>query len=63
MSRYIDLKRIAFVVTNACSERCRHCPNGENTGDIENVDVTAAVTAVKRLGKMAWPTHIVAAVG
>ena len=51
MSRYIDLKRIEFVVTNACSGRCRHCSNGKHAGAGESVDTDAAVAAVKRLAE------------
>ena len=51
MSRYIDLKRIEFVMTNTCSGRCKHCSNGEHAGAGESVDGDAAVTAVKRLAE------------
>jgi hypothetical protein len=30
MNRYIDLNRIEFVITDACSGRCKHCSNGEH---------------------------------
>jgi len=30
MSRYIDLNRIEFGVTDACSGRCKHCSKGEH---------------------------------
>ena len=25
LNQYMDLKRIEFVVTNACTSRCKHC--------------------------------------
>jgi MoaA/NifB/PqqE/SkfB family radical SAM enzyme len=49
MSRYISLKRIEFVVTNACSGKCKHC-SWENFSN-ENVTAEAAVDAVKRLSE------------
>ncbi|MCL2003526.1 MAG: radical SAM protein [Oscillospiraceae bacterium] len=49
MSRYIDLTRVEFVITNACSGRCRHCSNGERLDKSGSVNADAAVTAVKRL--------------
>ena len=51
MSRYIDLKRIEFVVTDACSGRCKHCSNGEHTGAGESVNADAAESAIKRLAE------------
>jgi MoaA/NifB/PqqE/SkfB family radical SAM enzyme len=51
MSRYIDLNRIEFVVTDACSGRCKHCSNGERLDKSGSVDADAAVTAIKRLAE------------
>lgn len=47
---YINLKRIEFVITDACSGRCKHCSNGERTsaGD-GSVDAKTTATAIKRL--------------
>ena len=50
MNRYINLNRIEFVITDACSGRCKHCSNGERTGN-DGVDADAAVNAVKRLAE------------
>ena len=50
MNRYIKLNRIEFVVTDACSGRCKHCSNGERSGS-EGVDANSAVNAVKRLSE------------
>lgn len=47
----IDLKRIEFVITDACSGRCKHCSCGEHTSVGGSVDADAAVTAVKRLSE------------
>lgn len=46
---YIDLKRIEFVITNACSGKCRHCSAGEHTSAGGSVDADAAVNTIKRL--------------
>lgn len=48
---YIDLKRIEFIITNACSGRCKHCSAGEHMSDDGSVDADAAVTAIKRLAE------------
>ena len=60
-SKYIDLDRIEFVVTDACSGKCKHCSNGDHSGKSATqtmvnlrgreggVDVDAAVSAVKKL--------------
>ena len=49
MNRYIDLNRIEFVVTDACSGRCKHCSNGERPSSGESIDADAAVAVVNRL--------------
>ena len=36
MDHYIDLNRIEFVITDACSGRCKHCSNGDSLGRHEN---------------------------
>lgn len=51
MNQYIDLNRIEFVITDACSGRCKHCSNGGHSGSGESVNAEAAVTAVKRLSE------------
>ena len=51
MSRYIDLNRIEFGVTDACSGRCKHCSKGERLDRGGSVDADAAVTAIKRLSE------------
>lgn len=46
---YIDLNRIEFVITDACSGKCKHCSAGEHTSVGASVDANAAITAIKRL--------------
>ena len=51
MNRYIDLNRIEFVITDACSGRCKHCSNGEHLDKNGSVNADAAVAAIKRLSE------------
>ena len=51
MSEYINLNRIEFVVTQACSGRCKHCSIGELSDIGVNIDADAAVNAIKQLSK------------
>ena len=51
MNKYIkNLNRIEFVVTSACTGRCKHCSQGDHK-IIENIDKNLAVDAVKRIAK------------
>lgn len=48
MNRYIrNLDRIEFVVTYACTGRCRHCSEGEHTNDGVHLDGALAARIVK----------------
>jgi MoaA/NifB/PqqE/SkfB family radical SAM enzyme len=48
-NQYINLNRIEFVVTDACSGHCKHCGNGERSATGASVRMDAAVSAVQRL--------------
>lgn len=48
---YIDLNRIEFVITNACSGKCKHCSAGEHISSGGVVDADAAINAIKRLAE------------
>lgn len=50
MSKYIDVKRLEFIITHSCSGNCRHCSN-DWPDDNETIDTKAAVDAVNRLAK------------
>ncbi|NLL38176.1 MAG: radical SAM protein [Clostridiales bacterium] len=50
-TKYIDVERLEFTVTNACTGRCKHCSNGGNASDGESLEAGAAVVAVKRLAE------------
>ncbi len=47
MNKYLkNLNRMEFVVTWACTGRCRHCSEGEHSLSGEHIDADAAVEAV-----------------
>lgn len=51
MNKYLkNLNRIEFVVTAACTGKCKHCSQGENrSGD--RIDKDSAADAVRRISK------------
>ena len=50
MNEYLkNLSKIEFVVTEACTGRCRHCQNGEPVGTSEHIDADAAVDAIRKV--------------
>ncbi|MBR6637284.1 MAG: radical SAM protein [Lachnospiraceae bacterium] len=50
MNKYIkNLNRIEFVVTLACTGKCKHCSEGEHTGFSEHIDGDVAAQAVRKL--------------
>lgn len=50
MNKYLkNLNRLEFVVTFACTGRCRHCSEGEHTGSGEHIDGEIAANAVREL--------------
>jgi len=46
---YINLNRIEFVVTHACSGRCKHCACGELSDKGKGINADMAVSSVKQL--------------
>jgi len=47
MNEYLkNLNRIEFLVTLACTGRCKHCSEGDHTGMREHIDADAAVKAI-----------------
>ena len=49
MNKYLkNLNRIEFVVTMACTGKCKHCSQGEHKGS-DSIDKTLAVTAVEKI--------------
>ena len=50
MNEYLkNLNKIEFVVTNACTGRCKHCSEGEHTSSGEHIDSQIAAQAVKAI--------------
>lgn len=51
MNKYLkNLNRIEFVVTTACTGRCKHCSQGEHRNN-ERLDKALAADAVRRISK------------
>lgn len=44
-----NLNKLEFVVTNACTGRCKHCSQGEHTAGGESIDPHVAAEAVRRV--------------
>ena len=50
MNPYLkNLRKIEFVVTYACTGRCKHCSEGDHTSCGERIDPAAAADAVRRI--------------
>lgn len=48
MNEYLkNVNRIEFVVTMACTGRCKHCSEGEHIGCKEHIDGDVAAQAIK----------------
>ena len=50
MNEYVkNLNRIEFVVTMACTGKCKHCSEGDHTGCTGHIDEEAAAKAVREV--------------
>ena len=50
MNPYLNhLSKIEFVITNACTGRCKHCSEGDHTACGERIDPRIAADAVKKI--------------
>lgn len=50
MNEYLkNLNKIEFVVTYACTGRCKHCSEGEHTACGERIDPRVAADAVRKI--------------
>lgn len=50
MNEYVkNLNRIEFVVTMACTGKCKHCSEGEHTNYTGHIDTDTAVTAIREV--------------
>ena len=45
-----NLNRIEFVITMACTGKCKHCSQGEHKS-FENIDKLLAADAVRKIAK------------
>jgi MoaA/NifB/PqqE/SkfB family radical SAM enzyme len=62
MNRYMDINRIEFVITNACTSRCKHCSLGETLEEKGHIEKEVAVKTVTELSKL-YPIHSVMTFG
>ena len=52
MNKYLKgLNKIEFVVTDACTGRCKHCSQGDHATKGEHIDTAVATDAVSRVAK------------
>lgn len=50
MNEYIkNLNRIEFVVTMACTGKCKHCSEGEHTGCTGHIDKDIAIASIRKV--------------
>ncbi len=50
MNQYLkNLDRIEFVVTMACTGRCRHCSEGDHTNHTEHIDSAIAAESIRNI--------------
>ena len=63
MNPYLKhLNKVEFVVTDACSGRCRHCSQGAHFGHGARIDPQIAADAVRRIAAV-YPIQTVMAFG
>ena len=49
-NKYLEnLSKIEFVLTYACTGRCKHCSEGDHSSCIEKIDATVAADAVRKI--------------
>ena len=52
MNKYLkNLNKIEFVITNACTGRCKHCSEGEHIACGEHIDLQIAAEAVHKIAQ------------
>ena len=63
MNRYLqNLKKIEFVITYACTGKCKHCSEGDHHACGERIDPEKAADAVRRIAS-AYPIRTVMTFG
>lgn len=61
-SCFENLKKIEFVITYACTGRCRHCSEGDHTACGAHIDPDVAADAVRKIAS-AYPIRTVMTFG
>ena len=52
MNPYLkNLTKVEFVVTNACTGKCKHCSEGDHNGCVERIDADVAANALQKIAK------------
>ena len=52
MNQYLkNLSKIEFVVTNACTGRCKHCSEGDHASAGERIDPALAAESVRKIAE------------
>ena len=50
MNKYlINLNKIEFVITNACTGKCKHCSEGDHSVCAERIDPEIAADSVRKI--------------
>ena len=50
MNKYLrNTDRIEFVVTMACTGKCRHCSEGDHSGHTGHIDTETAVNSIRKI--------------
>ena len=63
MNQYLkNLNKIEFVVTNACTGKCKHCSEGDHTACTATIDPRIAADAVRKVAAV-YPIETVMAFG
>ena len=57
-----NLSKIEFVITNACTGRCKHCSEGEHDACGESINPQIAADAVRKIAA-AYPIQTVMTFG
>lgn len=53
MNKYLkNLNKIEFVVTNACTGKCKHCSQGDHADACDRIDADIASDAVKKIASL-----------
>jgi len=61
MNRYLDVKRIEFVITRLCNSKCKHCQLGEEEERKKfpsHIDKDLAVEIVRKVGEKYNPKSV-----